>query len=56
MFKKLFVYWLIVSVVFGALFFLVKVLFPEHFLWPFGVAIVYLSILNLLGFWALSKK
>jgi uncharacterized membrane protein len=55
-FKKIFLIWLVITVVFGIFTFLVNHFFPTHTLWPFGVAFLYIGVLMLYMMYLISTK
>ena len=55
-FNKIFLIWLVITVVFGVITFLVNYLFPDHTLWPFGVAFLYIGVLILFLMYVISSK
>jgi hypothetical protein len=55
-FNKIFLIWLLITVVFGVVTFLVNRFFPTHTLWPFGIAFLYIGVLILFLMYLISSK
>jgi len=55
-FKKIFVIWLIITALSGAIFYLLKTMFSTHPLWPWAVPYLYIGILILFVLYMLSAK
>lgn len=55
-FKKIFIIWLLITAVSGALFYLVKTMFKAHPLWPWAIPYLYIGILVLFALYALTAK
>jgi hypothetical protein len=55
-FKKIFIIWLLITAVSGALFYLVKTMFKGHPLWPWAIPYLYIGILILFALYALTAK
>jgi len=55
-FKKILLFWLLITVVFGAMVYAVKILFKGHPLWPWGVPYLYIGVLILFALYVLTKK
>ncbi len=55
-FKKISMYWLLITIVFGALFYAIKTLFKGHPLWPWAVPYVYVGVLILFALYVLTAK
>ncbi len=55
-FNKIFLIWLLITVVFGVVTYLVNQFFPTHTLWPFGIAFLYIGVLILFLMYLISFK
>jgi hypothetical protein len=55
-FKKIFIIWLLITIVSGALVYGVKAMFPGHPLWPWAVPYLYIGVLILFALLVLSAK
>ena len=55
-FKKIFIIWLLITVVSGALFYLSKTVFKSHPLWPWAVPYLYIGVLILFALYVLTAK
>ncbi len=55
-FNKIFLIWLLITVVFGVVTYLVNHFFPTHTLWPFGIAFLYIGVLILFLMYLISSK
>jgi len=55
-FKKIFLFWLLITIVFGALFYAVGNLFKGHPLWPWAFPYLYLGVLILFALYVLTAK
>lgn len=55
-FKKIFIIWLLITAVSGALFYLVKTMAKAHPLWPWAIPYLYIGILILFALYALTAK
>jgi len=55
-FKKILLFWLLITIVFGALTYAVKILIKGHPLWPWGVPYLYIGVLILFALYVLTKK
>lgn len=55
-FKKICLIWLVITAVFGGLFYLIKTIFRIHPLWPWAVPVLYVGVLILFVLYLLSAK
>jgi hypothetical protein len=55
-FKKITMYWFLITIVFGALFYAIKTFFKGHHLWPWAVPYVYIGALILFALYVLTAK
>lgn len=55
-FKSIFFIWLVITVVFAVITYLLNTTFPTHTLWPFGAAFIYLGVLILFTLFVISQK
>jgi len=55
-FKSIFLIWLIITLIFGLITYLLNTYFPSHTLWPFGAAFIYLGVLMLFTLYVVSQK
>jgi hypothetical protein len=55
-FKKVSLYWLLITIVCGGLVYAVKMLAKGHPLWPWGVPFLYIGVLILFALYVLTGK
>jgi hypothetical protein len=55
-FKKIFAIWLVISLLSGIAFFLVKTLLNDHPLWPWAIPFIYIAVLILFALYVLTPK
>ena len=55
-FKKIFLIWLVITAVFGGLFYLLKTIVNSHPLWAWGILVLYGGVLILFVLYLLSAK
>lgn len=55
-FKKILLFWLLITIVSGGLVYAVKFLIHGHPLWPWGIPFLYLGVLILFALYILTKK
>jgi len=55
-FKKIFLFWAIITVGFAALFYLIKTFFKAHPLWPWAIPYLYIGVLILFVLYLLAEK
>ncbi|HOW45707.1 MAG TPA: hypothetical protein PK919_11140 [Candidatus Aminicenantes bacterium] len=55
-FKTIFVIWLLITAVSGALTYAVKLLIKGHPLWPWGVPFLYIGVLILFAMYTLTAR
>jgi hypothetical protein len=55
-FKKIFVIWLVITALSGAKFYLLRIMFKTHPLWPWAVPVLYIGVLILFVLYLLSLK
>jgi len=55
-FKKIFLLWVIITAVFGGIFYLVKTFFKAHPLWPWAIPYIYIGVLILFALYVLTAK
>lgn len=55
-FKKIFLIWVLITAVFGGLFYLVKTIFKTHPLWHWAFPYLYIGVLILFVLYVLTAK
>jgi hypothetical protein len=55
-FKKIFVIWLVITAMSGAIFYLLRTMVKTHPLWPWAVPVLYIGVLLLFVLYLLSAK
>jgi hypothetical protein len=55
-FKKISLIWFLITFVFGALFYVVKLVFNTHRLWPWAFPYLYIGVLILFALYVLTAK
>jgi hypothetical protein len=53
-FKKVLLYWSLITIVFGGLVYVVKLLAKGHPLWPWGIPFLYIGVLILFALYVLT--
>ncbi|MCU0277236.1 MAG: hypothetical protein MUF02_10405 [Acidobacteria bacterium] len=55
-FKKIALFWFLITIVCGALFYAIKTLFHGHPLWPWAIPYLYIGVLILFALYVLTAK
>jgi hypothetical protein len=55
-FKKISLFWLLITIVSGGLFYAVKTVFKGHPLWPWSIPYLYIGVLILFALYVLTAK